>query len=255
MKGFSQKWNFPNCIGAIDGKHVLIKKPPKSGTIYRNYKKSFSVILLAVVDADYKFLYTDIGAPGSEGDAGVWQTTLLQKDIDNKKAGLPELVKVASSPDVHVPPVFVADDAFPIEQNLLKPYGGTNLTEEKKIFNYRLSRARRVVENAFGILANRFRCFHTVINASPERVTAIVNAACVLHNFLGSDMSSAPDSCAETSPAVSMLSGPAASRGRIGAVGAALRDKLCCFFNDKGAVPWQRQSAHLDVNIYRRPRQ
>nr|XP_037275506.1 protein ANTAGONIST OF LIKE HETEROCHROMATIN PROTEIN 1-like [Rhipicephalus microplus] len=60
MEGFSQKWNFPNCIGAIDGKHVLIKKPPKLGTIYRNYKKSFSVILLAVVDADYKFLYTDI---------------------------------------------------------------------------------------------------------------------------------------------------------------------------------------------------
>ncbi|KAL3177528.1 hypothetical protein MRX96_039093 [Rhipicephalus microplus] len=226
MDGFSQKWNFLNCIGAIDGKHVLIKKPPKSGTIYRNYKKSFSVILLAVVDADYKFLYTDIGAPGSEGDAGVWQTTLLQKDIDNKKAGLPELVK-----------------------------GGTNLTEEKKILNYRLSRARRVVENAFGILANHFWCFHTVINASPERVTAIVNAACVRRNFLGSDMSSAPDSCAETSPAVSMLSVPAASRGRIGAVGAALRDKLCCFFNDKGAVPWQWQSAHLDVNIYRRPRQ
>ncbi|KAH8025775.1 hypothetical protein HPB51_011453 [Rhipicephalus microplus] len=99
------------------------------------------------------------------------------------------------------------------------------------------------------------RYLASVINASPERVTAIVNAACVRRNFLGSDMSSAPDSCAETSPAVSMLSVPAASRGRIGAVGAALRDKLCCFFNDKGAVPWQWQSAHLDVNIYRRPRQ
>ncbi|KAL1476541.1 hypothetical protein MTO96_036423, partial [Rhipicephalus appendiculatus] len=124
MDGFSQKWNFPNCIGAIDGKHVLVKKPPKSGTVYRNYKKSFSVILFAVVDANYKFLYTDVGAPGSEGDAGVWQTTLLQKDVHNEKAGLPELVKVSSSPALHVPPVFVADDAFPIGRNLLKPYGG-----------------------------------------------------------------------------------------------------------------------------------
>ncbi|KAH7981292.1 hypothetical protein HPB49_022942 [Dermacentor silvarum] len=147
-----------------------------------------------------------------------------------------------------------ADDAFPMRRNLMKPFGGTNLTEDKKIFNYRLSRARRVVENAFGILANRFRCLHTVINASPERVTAIVNAACVLHNFLGNDVISAPDLNVEPNPAASLLSGQAASRGRIGAVGAAVRDKLSSFFNDMGAVPWQRQFAHLDVSIYRKPR-
>ncbi|XP_065285619.2 uncharacterized protein [Dermacentor albipictus] len=254
MEGFDNKWNFPNCIGAMDGKHVLIKKPPNSGTIYRNYKKSFSIILFAVVDANYRFLYTDVGAPGSEGDAAVWQTTPLQRDVGNRSAGLPELVKVSSSPDVLFPPVFVADDAFPMGRNLMKPFGGTNLTEDKKIFNYRLSRARRVVENAFGIPAKRFGCFHTVINASPERVTAIVNAACVLHNFLGNDVISVPDLKVEPNPAGSLLSGQAASRGRIGAVGAAVRDKLCSFFNDTGAVPWQRQFAHLDVSIYRKPR-
>lgn len=53
----------------------------------------------------------------------------------------------------------VGDDAFALKTHLLKPYGGTNLTKAQKIFNYRLSRARRIVENAFGILASRFRIF------------------------------------------------------------------------------------------------
>ncbi|XP_072145656.1 uncharacterized protein, partial [Dermacentor andersoni] len=135
--GFNQNWNFPNCVGAMDEKHVLITKPANSGTVYRNYKKSFSIILFAVVDANYKFLYTNVGAPGSQGDAGVWQTTLLQARVSNITAGLPELVKVASSPDVLLPPVFVADDAFPIGRNLMKSYGGSSLAEEKTIFNCR----------------------------------------------------------------------------------------------------------------------
>lgn len=127
----------PNCIGAMDGKHVLTKKPPNSETIYRNSKKCFSIILFAVVDANHRFMYTDVGAPGSEGDAAVWQTIPLQKDVEDRRAGLPELAKVSSSPDVFLPPVFVADDAFRMGRNLMKPFGGTNLTEDKKIFNYR----------------------------------------------------------------------------------------------------------------------
>ncbi|KAK8761138.1 uncharacterized protein LOC144132347 [Amblyomma americanum] len=66
----------------------------------------------------------------------------------------------------------------------MKPFSDKKLTEEK-ICNNRLSRARRVVENAFGILANRFHCLHTVINAKPERATENVDAACLLYNFLG----------------------------------------------------------------------
>ncbi|XP_070389344.1 uncharacterized protein [Dermacentor albipictus] len=249
--GFNQNWNFPNCVGAMDGKHVLITKPANTGTVYRNYKKSFSIILFTVVDANYKSLYTDVGAPGSQGDAGVWQTTPLQARVSNMTAGLPELVKVGSSPDVLLPPVFVADDAFPIGRNLMKPYGGSSLTEEKTIFNYRLSRARRVVENAFGVLANRFRFLHTVINAEPERVIAMVNAACVLHNFLATDLHSI-DSSPETSTG-SLFSAQPSSRGRTNAVGSAVRESLCAFLNDRGAVSWQQQSAHLDANAYRRP--
>ncbi|GBM14461.1 hypothetical protein AVEN_246616-1 [Araneus ventricosus] len=83
-----------------------------------------------------------------------------------------------------VPHVIVADDAFPLSLNLMKPYPERRLDDEEMIFNYRLSRARKVSANAFGILAAPFQIFKQRILTSPMNATKIVMACCSLYNFL-----------------------------------------------------------------------
>lgn len=67
---FEKRWNFPNVMGCLDGKHIRIRSPSKTGSLYYNYKDFFSVVLLALVGPDYKFVGIDVGSFGREGDAG-----------------------------------------------------------------------------------------------------------------------------------------------------------------------------------------
>ncbi|XP_039763780.1 uncharacterized protein LOC120636389 [Pararge aegeria] len=127
-EGFKNIWQFPNCIGALDGKHVQIRSPHNSGSQFYNYKKSFSTVLLAVVDANYKFVIVDVGAYGRNS--------------------------------------------------------GVRGDEQKKIFNYRLSRARRMVESAFGIMVQKYEVFQRPLKVQPHHLDKIILACTCLHNFL-----------------------------------------------------------------------
>ncbi|KAJ8684802.1 hypothetical protein QAD02_020595 [Eretmocerus hayati] len=178
------RWNIPNCAGAIDGKHICIECPDNSGTEYYNFKAYFSTVLMAVCDADHIFTLVHVGEMGSNGDAGIFSDCPIGQMLFRKKLGVPKGTANLPGSDVTSPAFFVADDAFPPREDVMKPYGGRNLSETQKIFNYRLSRARRVIASAFGIMANRFRVFRTEIPFQTEVVNNITLACIILHNFL-----------------------------------------------------------------------
>ena len=136
----------------------MIRPPPNSGSDYFNYKQFFSVVLMAIVDADYKFIYIDVGCNGRVSDGGVFKNYSIYTALQNNTLNIPKPTKLPRSRE-RVPYVLVADDAFALSNYLMKPYAQSELSTKNKIYNYRLSRARRTVENAFGILANRFRVF------------------------------------------------------------------------------------------------
>ena len=129
---FSTQWQFPHCIGAMDGKHILIQPSPNSGSYYFNYKHSFSIVLLAVVDADYKFLYIDIGCNGRISDGGVFKNSTLFTALESN------ILSISSSEPIlyqqkPIPYVLVADDAFPLKTYIQKPYGQAVLTTKKRL--------------------------------------------------------------------------------------------------------------------------
>ncbi|XP_033971401.1 uncharacterized protein LOC117470684 [Trematomus bernacchii] len=253
--GFQAQWDFPNCLGALDGKHINIRPPPRTGSTYYNYKHTFSIVLMALVDSNYKFLYVDVGCNGRISDGGVFGGCSLQDALENRTCNIPAPAPLPAS-DQAVCYHIVADEAFPLKEHLMKhlkehlmkhlkehlmkPYPNRRLAVEERIFNYRLSRARRVVENAFGILANRFRVFLTTRNIQ-DKVEAIVLAGCALHNFLRTEncsayMAGGPGSWRQD-PDLRQATLPPTTNNSAGA--KQHRDELCQYVNGNGAVPFQ----------------
>ena len=181
---FATRWNFPHCLGAIDGKHVRIKQPAHSGSVYFNYKKFYSFILMALVDANYRFLWVDVGGTGSMSDAQIYNGSELKQAIEDGSIGLPNPQPLPGTPPERLTPYyFIGDDAFGLSTFMMKPYSRRGLSDPELIFNYRLSRARRVVENAFGIMAMRWQILLCTIQIKPERAQLMVQCIVCLHNL------------------------------------------------------------------------
>ena len=116
------RWQFPNVWGAIDGKHVHLLHPANSGSEDFNYKGFHSIVLMAIVGFDYKFLYVNVRCQGRISDGSVFKNTDLQKELEHRQLNLPDpksLPSFAGSSNADtdndpMPSVIVGDDAFPL---------------------------------------------------------------------------------------------------------------------------------------------
>lgn len=237
-RNFCLKANFPHCLGAIDGKHIRVIKPKRSGSMFLNYKHYFSIVLMAVVDTNYNYIFIDVGAYGKECDSNVFKETAFWKSLVNKTLNLPTPVQLEES-NVDLPYIFVGDEAFALHENILRPFSGQQLNATKSVFNYRLTRARRYVECAFGIMANKWRILHRPLDVSLDLAVKIVKTCCLLQNFIHKEEGMREISTINLGPELSAL--PRSPLIQYNTMTAStVRNHFAEYFmSEHGRVPWQ----------------
>lgn len=217
------------------------------------------MIFLGVADADYCFLFADVGCQGRISDGGVLKHSHLWKSLQNNKLNLPP-EKALPNRQMKIPYLFVGDDAFALHENLMKGYPvDQKKGSKKRIFNYRLSRARRIIENVFGIMSAVFRVLRKPLLLTPDKATTVVLACVYLHNFLrksklSSNVYTPPGSFDEDDAGViipgtwrtvnrnsdlqSFLSLPKIAR-KSASKSETIREEIADYFHSEGRVEWQ----------------
>jgi len=134
-KDYEYFWNFPHCVGSVDGKHVLLQAPANSGSQFINFKKTFSIVLLAVVYAQYNFVVADVGAYGRQSECSVLKNSVFGQKLLKNELDLPQERPLNGTTTPNMPFVFVGDNTFPLTPKLMRPYPGRYLSEDRRIFN------------------------------------------------------------------------------------------------------------------------
>ena len=165
----------PPCSWGTRRKAYHHKNPKKTGSDYYNYKGFSSLVLLALVDAEYRFLWIVYGSSGSSSDAKIFNKGDFREKIVDGTLGIlaPEALG-QGRPDLHY--FFLHDDAFALKPGIVKPYSKRQLTREESIANYRISKGRRVVENSFEIIVSRFR---VLLGTTEQRPKVVRDMYCV----------------------------------------------------------------------------
>ena len=116
----------------------------------------FSIVLQGVADYESRFIFIDIGAYGKQSDGGTFSASTLYHFLENFESALPKPASFEGS-GTEMPVVILGDEACPLKTYLMKPFARKHLSCEERVFSYRLTRARRCVECAFGILTAKWR--------------------------------------------------------------------------------------------------
>jgi hypothetical protein len=159
---------------------------------------------------------------------------------------LPDKQQLPNDNGPSMPFVFVADEAFALGEHMLRPYGRQNLNEVRKIFNYRLTRARRMVECAFGMMASKWRILHRPLDVNLSFCNSIIAACCVLHNYVRQrDGVNFEDTLYEC-PLQSINS----TKVRSSRAGTTTRDYFAKYFiSPQGSIPWQYENIWCNFYI------
>lgn len=136
--------------------------PPNAGSIFHNYKGTHSVVLLGIADADYKLQYVDVGRNGRLSDGGVFDRCTFGQAMDTNQLGLPT-------------PQPLPGRELPVPYR--QPYAQRGLSMVQRVFDYRLSRARRLIENLFGTMSARFRILHKPIHLDATRTKKVLRSS------------------------------------------------------------------------------
>lgn len=216
---------------------------------FRDYKGHDSTNLLALSGAKQHFIMVDIGAPGRHSDGGVFANSEMGKRFQNNEMFVPRREKLTER-GPELPYVMVGDEAFALSSSMMKPYPRRNcLNLKERVFNYRLSRARRIVETSFGILSAVWRIFKSPLRTNLATTIQVIKACVCLHNFIlkfdpnreriinMSNSAEARENCFETIPASLRNNGE-------NLVGPAQdRDEFANYFLTEGAITFQWDKA------------
>lgn len=262
---FEKKWHFTHCVGALIAKHIAIDKPHDEPEKYFNHKHFHSIVLVAVVSANYEFSYVNVGFNGAF--QYIYVSTEFFENLTLDSLGLPKDCPLRGG-DKSMPYVFLGETDFLIE-NIMRPFPSGQVAADKKIFNYRFSRAKRVADNALGIFYERFGLFHKNISVKEENLNSVVLACCALHNYLiNRNKGYLDEDSLDAEDLVNVEFKPASWRRRKDNVmdwadthpllslsqkaetvadskGAMVRDTFTSYFNDVGKVPFQDQMVNV----------
>ncbi|XP_073402044.1 uncharacterized protein [Dendrobates tinctorius] len=229
---FEATTQFPNCVGSLGGKHIQVRVQPKKGSRPYNLKKYFSVLFLELVD---NFLAVHTMADVSPTDARMLSATRNGQQFLTAHLSLPNPRPLPGSMGSPVPFVIVADEAFAVTNNVLRPFPKRGLDTRRHIYNNSLSRARHHVNCTFGILSSKWRVFLTALQVNVDVVEAIIKAGCILHNYL---LLHEAVNVKENMPSMERVTERVNEMPDMSSL--QVRDMFADYFmSPEGAVPWQ----------------
>ena len=179
MDGF-RALGFPHCVGAVDGTHIWIVSPVRQAKDFINRKNFYSMVLQGTTDHRGRFIDVETGWSGKNHDAYIFANSALCETMD-AEAFVPDQPTIRLGGQ-QIPPLVLGDCAYPLRPWLMRPYGGA-LTAQQAHFNRCHTRARIVVEQAFGRLKARWRAIGARLEMAEENVPSVVAACCILHNI------------------------------------------------------------------------